>query len=126
MLILMPQYLFRSKPIYIPPHAYTPRYFSSKLQVTATAYSCEAQQTDSTPHITASGAKCQPGVMAVSRDLLKTIPYGSKVWMDGEELVVLDTMHRRWRRRVDIVMPSRGAAIRFGVRRTYIEWESTK
>src|SRR5690625_4279621 len=46
----------------------------------ATAYNSEVNQTDSTPHITATGTRTRFGIVAVSRDLLgDDIPYGSLV-----------------------------------------------
>jgi len=49
------------------------------LNVTATAYTSHPSQTDSTPFITATGARTRLGVIAVSRDLLDDLPYGSRV-----------------------------------------------
>jgi 3D (Asp-Asp-Asp) domain-containing protein len=80
------------------------------LRVTATAYNSEPAQTDSTPFVTASGTRVRAGTLAVSRDLLELLPYGTKIY------VVEDTMHPRWKRRVDFWMPSRAAAWRFGRR----------
>ena len=45
----------------------------------ATAYSSHAAQTDSTPNITATGTRTRPGVIALSRDLLRAFPYGTRV-----------------------------------------------
>jgi len=80
------------------------------FRVTATAYNSDPAQTDSTPLITASGTRARVGTLAVSRDLLKLLPYGTTVY------VVEDTMHPRWERRVDFWMPDRQAARRFGRR----------
>jgi 3D (Asp-Asp-Asp) domain-containing protein len=91
--------------------------------VTATAYSSTPDQTDSTPFITASGARVRPGTLAVSPDLLRdgAVRFGDQVRIEGRLYVVEDTMHRRWRRRVDVWMPSRGEARRWGVRRVRME-----
>ena len=99
------------------------------LTVTMTAYSSEVIQTDSTPFITSTGAQVGLGIVAVSRDLLGgALPYGTKLrivgikanpracgaWDPGIVLEVQDTMHRRKRNQVDIWLPSRAEAIRWG------------
>lgn len=93
----------------------------SKVMVVVeiTHYSSTPDQTDSTPQVTASGTRPKPWTLAVSRDLLPHFPYGSVVELNGQLYVVEDTMHQRWRRRVDIWTPSRAEAIRRG-RRTGI------
>ena len=54
--------------------------FAQTLEVTMTAYSSEAAQTDGTPTITATGEEVGPGVVAVSRDLLNDeLPYGTEL-----------------------------------------------
>lgn len=91
-------------------------------QVTFTAYSSEVRQTDSTPFITASGTRVRPGVIALSRDLLKQYPYGTQARIlhhscglkVAHALVVEDTMHPRKRNQVDIWMPSRAQALQWG------------
>jgi 3D (Asp-Asp-Asp) domain-containing protein len=45
----------------------------------STAYNSLESQTDSTPFITATGETTRSGIVALSRDLLETIPYGSTV-----------------------------------------------
>ena len=100
------------------------------LNVTATAYTSHPSQTDSTPFITATGARTRLGVIAVSRDLLDDLPYGSRVKLQDlsgggrfnrlfsdRVFVVEDTMHARWRNRIDVWFPDNGTAIRFGVRK---------
>ncbi|RJF72756.1 hypothetical protein D3875_15610 [Deinococcus cavernae] len=91
----------------------------------ATAYSSHAAQTDSTPNITATGTRTRPGVIALSRDLLRVFPYGSRVTIQdlsgrynlgGRVFIVEDTMAARKVGSVDIWMPSYGEAIRFGAR----------
>ncbi len=91
------------------------------LTATATAYTCSRRETDSTPTVTASGRRCGHPHLAVSRDLLRILPYGTRVWVDGREFIVADTMARHWRNRIDIPFPSRGEALRFGVRQTKLE-----
>lgn len=44
------------------------------------------------------------GWVALSHDLLKRYPIGTRVCIGGREYIVKDRMHRRWRRRADILM----------------------
>jgi 3D (Asp-Asp-Asp) domain-containing protein len=79
------------------------------LDVDVTAYNARAAQTDRTPTTAAWGDQLRPGmrVVAVSRDLLALgLDRGTRVEIDGlpGEYVVLDKMHRRWTRRVDLFM----------------------
>jgi len=116
--------------------AETPRVLILK----ATAYTSSPHETDRTPYITATGARTRLGIIAVSRDLLKTdLPYGSLVqlvdlgrWQDGADagrynplfenllFVVEDTMNKRKRQQIDIWFPDRSLALRFGVRRVEV------
>ena len=99
------------------------------LEVTMTAYSSEAAQTDNTPTVTATGEEVGPGVVAVSRDLLQTeLPYGTELrvlevnteanacggWNPGMVLEVQDTMHPRRTNHVDIWVETREEALEWG------------
>ena len=103
--------------------------FAQTLEVTMTAYSSEAAQTDSTPTITATGEEVGPGVVAVSRDLLNDeLPYGTELrvvevnseanacggWNPGMVLEVQDTMHPRRTNHVDIWVQTREEALEWG------------
>ena len=104
-----------------------------KLEVTATAYTSLAHLTDSTPFLTASMTRprveyrdgVQWHVVAVSRDLLTVFPYGSKVLLRCPNRLIYglveDTMHVRWRRRVDIWFPDLNQALRWGKKECVIE-----
>lgn len=105
------------------------------LTVRSTGYNSLSAQTDRTPHVTATGARTRFGIIAVSRDLLRTIPYGSRVrledmgsWSGGGRgkydamlsdmvFVVEDTMHPRKSGTIDVWFPARRQAIQWGVRR---------
>ena len=105
----------------------------------ATAYTSSVRETDSTPFITSIGMRTQLGVLAVSRDLLKILPYGTKVRLkdlgtvqgrgrgqfnylfEGRVFVVADVMHSRWREKVDVWLPDRSTALRFGRRLVELE-----
>ncbi|KJF85220.1 hypothetical protein GLP30_06885 [Photobacterium phosphoreum] len=105
-------------------HSYASSF--KKLNVTATAYNSVSAQTDSTPNIAAWGDRLKPGMkaIAVSRDLLKMgLKRGSKVKISGlpGEYVVLDKMHHRWSRKIDIYMGKNvRAAKNWGKRRVTI------
>ncbi|MFC5847441.1 3D domain-containing protein [Deinococcus petrolearius] len=95
----------------------------------ATAYNSLAGQTDSTPHITATGTRTRPGVVALSRDLLRTFPYGTRVTLQdlsgrynfgSRVFIVEDTMAARKTSSIDIWMGSYSEAIRFGARQVRI------
>lgn len=103
--------------------------------VTSTAYTSSVRETDSTPHITATGARTRVGIIALSRDLLGNLPYGSQVKLEdlgniqgrgvgafnkffaGVVFVVEDTMNPRMRQKMDVWMPDRRMALQFGVRK---------
>ena len=110
------------------------------LLLKATAYTSSVRETDATPFVTATGARTRFGIIAVSRDLLGSdLPYGSKVkledlgdWHTGRGkgrfnamlkdvvFIVEDTMHKRKRQQIDVWMPDRSLALKWGVRRVRI------
>jgi len=94
-----------------------------RLKVIATGYSSSPFETDDTPFITAANTQTRPGVLALSRDLLRPytpdapFSFGDKVMLEGlGEFIIEDSMNRRWRRHVDIWFPSRREALVFGRR----------
>jgi len=110
------------------------------LILKATAYTSRHQETDHTPHLTATGAHTRLGIIAVSRDLLELeLPYGSLVklydlgrWHDGQGagefdplfenivFVVEDTMNPRIHQQIDVWLPDYSLARLFGVRRVKV------
>ncbi len=111
------------------------------ITVRATAYNSLASQTDAQPHITATGARTEWGILAVSRDLLReNLPYGSLVrlrdlgsfhtgrgagayhaLLDDTLFVVEDTMHVRKTNQVDLWFADYASAVNWGVRRLEVE-----
>ncbi len=111
------------------------------LTVRATAYNSLASQTDTQPHITATGARTEWGILAVSRDLLREdLPYGSLVrlrdlgsfhtgrgagayhaLLDDTLFVVEDTMHVRKVNQVDLWFADYASAVNWGVRKLEVE-----
>ena len=95
----------------------------------ATAYNSLSGQTDSTPHITATGTRTRPGVVALSRDLLRSFPYGTRVTLQdlsgrynfgSRVFIVEDTMAARKTGSIDIWMGSYRDAMGFGARQVRI------
>lgn len=84
--------------------------------VTATVYHAVEGQCDGNPLVTASGARISSAesaydhrYLAVSRDLLDVFPYGTKVEVSGcgeldGEWVVADTMNRRYKGYIDLLI----------------------
>ena len=100
------------------------------MEVTATAYNSIRAQTANDPAITAWGDTLKPGMkaVAISLDLLDSGFYhGMIITIDGleGEYQVLDKMHRRWTRRIDIYMGMDvQAALIWGKRPVVIRWEA--
>lgn len=86
------------------------------FDVWVTAYSSTPEETDDTPFITAAGTKVRDGIVA-----LNFLPFGTKVKIPtvfGDKiLVVEDRMHPRKAGFVDVWMPTKTAALRFGISR---------
>jgi 3D (Asp-Asp-Asp) domain-containing protein len=111
----------------------------ASLTVRSTAYNSHVSQTDRTPFVTATGARTRFGVVALSRDLLRRIPYGSILriedmggygsgrgrgafnrMLSGVSFIVEDTMHPRKVNTVDVWMASRRTALQWGKRQIRI------
>ena len=98
------------------------------LVVTATAYNSVRSQTDGNPSLAAWGDQLRPGMqaIAVSHDLIQMgLGRGARVRIDGlpGEWVVLDRMHSRWRKRIDVYMGVDVQAARnWGRRQVRIHW----
>src|SRR5579864_3310915 len=79
-----------------------------------TAYSSSPDETDDTPFITANGTHVHDGIVATN-----ILPFGTKVMMPalfGDKIfTVEDRMNRRIKNTMDIWMPSKRAALVFGV-----------
>jgi len=88
---------------------------AQQYSVTATAYSM-------TGRLTATETRARNGIIAVSRDMLHLIPYGSSVIVVPKRgcgfrtglLKVEDTMSASKYRTVDVHLPSRSAAYNWG------------
>ncbi len=98
------------------------------LAVTATAYNSVPEQTDGDPHLAAWGDSLAPGmkVIAVSQDLIPLgLDHRTSVTIKGLPGVylVLDKMHKRWEKRIDIYMGlDLDAARTWGKRQVEISW----
>lgn len=89
-----------------------PRLVISYL-VRATAYTSSVDETDATPWIGACG-RVGPGTVAVSSDLMRVAPCGTRVELLGRRYVVAD--HMPGRRRVDVWHATKTEALAYGVR----------
>jgi 3D (Asp-Asp-Asp) domain-containing protein len=86
--------------------------------VTATAYSPTVEECDETPFITASGRRVRPGIIALSRDIEREfgVKFGDVLYLEGLGYYEFqDRMHWRWKRRVDIFLPTPEGARHFGL-----------
>jgi 3D (Asp-Asp-Asp) domain-containing protein len=98
------------------------------IVVTATAYNSVSEQTDDQPNVTAWGDRLTPGmkVIAVSRDLIPLgLDHRAPVSIEGlpGQYLVLDKMHARWEKRIDIYMGADLKAARaWGARQVRIRW----
>lgn len=92
---------------------------SRSKTVWVTAYSSSPDETDDTPFTTASGKTVRDGIVATN-----LLPFGTKIQIPelfgNKVFVVEDRMHPRKTNVVDVWMPSKEDAIRFGAARTEI------
>lgn len=89
----------------------------TRIAVSVTAYSSTPDQTWGDPFMGYCGP-VGPGTVALSRDLFHPDLCGTTVYLGGRAYTVNDRMGLGWRNRVDVWMPSRGAALRHGIRRS--------
>lgn len=101
------------------------KFVKKTLQVVATAYTAHPDQTDDTPRICAWGDEVRPKTIAVSRDLERLgLTRGKIVFVEGlGRFTVLDRMHERKRKQIDIFMENHREAREFGVQRLTIRWQ---
>jgi 3D (Asp-Asp-Asp) domain-containing protein len=98
------------------------------MTVTASAYNSLRGQTSGNPSITAWGDKLRPGMkaIAVSRDLQRMgLGHRAQVKIKGlpGTYLVLDRMHSRWKKKIDIYMGTdRSRAMHWGKRKVEITW----
>lgn len=99
-----------------------------ELEVTASAYTLAVDEGhDLSPGIGAWGDRLKPDmqVIAVSRDLIPLgLGHRARVQIEGFPGVfrVRDKMHRRWRNKIDILVPSKKQAYEWGKRKVRIKW----
>lgn len=97
------------------PEAITPE----PCPVTIYAYAPVRRCTDKTPHITASNQRVRPGIIAVSRDVERDLgmQFGDKVHIYGlGTFEFQDRMNARYRRSVDVLLPTVKECKKFGVK----------
>ena len=85
----------------------------SILYLRVTAYSSTPEETDSTPFITANGTRVHDGIVATN-----FLPFGTEIQIPslfGNKIfTVEDRMAKRLTDVIDIWMPTKTAALRFG------------
>ena len=130
-----PKPIVAIKPVAPKPAVVAAQRSGPSYMLKSTAYNSLSSQTDRTPFITATGARTRFGVIALSRDMLRSVPYGSLVriedlgaWgsgrgrgtynrmLSGVLFQVEDTMHPRKVRTVDVWFYSRPQALQWGAR----------
>ncbi len=91
---------------------------SKRIAATITAYTPDPRENGGagTKSGTAIGTPIRPGIVAVSRDLLRSgWDFGDKVRIKGLGVFIIeDTMHQRFRRTIDVAVPNRAAARKIG------------
>ena len=89
-------------------------------EVTVTAYAPVRNQTDSTPHVTATKTLAKPGrTCAVSRDLAKMGWLGKTLYIEGYGVwKAEDVMAKKWKKRIDLCMNPKQAK-RFTPQKTW-------
>ena len=91
--------------------------------VTATAYTAVAEECDSTPEVTANMTPSRIGLLALSRDLLQSIPLGSRVIIpELGVFVACDKMNKRFKTSIDILHANKKAAKLFGKKKVTLIW----
>ena len=99
----------------------------NRMTVEASGYNAwDPKQTDDSPGITATGYRWKKGdkLIALSRDLLKIIPYKTEVKIQGLGVYqVEDTMNRRYFKTVDIAFDTKHEARKWGRKLINIEWQ---
>mgnify|MGYP001116764385 CR=1 FL=1 len=115
-----PFYFFQDNTLF----SFAPPFQEKKVErifVLVTGYSSSENQTDETPHITASGTLVREGVVANNY-----LPFGTKIKLPalfGEKIfTVEDRLH--WSKGnylVDVWFENEEEALSFGVKKTYIE-----
>jgi 3D (Asp-Asp-Asp) domain-containing protein len=90
-----------------------PEIANQTMYMRITAYSSSPDETDSTPYITAMGTEVHDGIVATN-----ILPFGTKIEIPslfGDKIfTVEDRMNRRMKDVMDIWMPSKSKALRFG------------
>ena len=92
---------------------------SKKFQIWLTAYSSTPEETDDSPFITATNKTVRDGFIAAN-----FLPFGTKVKIPGffgeKVFVVEDRMSRRKIDFMDVWMPSKEKATKFGIHRAEV------
>ncbi|MBI4159842.1 hypothetical protein HY504_01615 [Candidatus Wolfebacteria bacterium] len=92
---------------------------TKKVRLLVTAYSSSPDETDDTPWVTASGTHTGYGVVATNY-----LPLGTRIRLPkifgNQVFIVEDRMNARYNSRIDVWLPTKAEAIRFGEKFTEI------
>ena len=88
-----------------------------RFHATVTAYSSSPDETWGDPFITASGRRVFAGLVACPRAL----SFGTQVSIGNRTYQCYDRLHRKYDDRFDIWMPTKAAALAFGLQRLEVE-----
>lgn len=96
-----------------------PKIDQKKFEVWVTAYSSTPEETDDSPTVTATNKTVRDGFIAAN-----FLPFGTKVKIPGffgdKIFTVEDRMHRRKDDFMDVWMPSKLDAVKFGIHRAEV------
>ena len=105
--------------IALPAATSTPAATIKTLYLKVTAYASVPEETSDHPFITASGERVADGIVAAN-----FLPFGTRIELPalfGDKIfTVEDRMNQKFSHRVDVWMPSVGAAVDFGIHKTEI------
>lgn len=97
------------------------KFAKASISATVTAYTPAPRENNGRGKKsgTAIGTRIRPGIVAVSRDLLRSgWDFGDKVHIEGLGVFIIeDTMHHRFRRTIDVAVPNMAEAQKIGKRR---------
>ncbi len=103
---------------------YQPRKVRSEVRlVTVTAYNLVSSQTDATPCETVLGPSIDICKLAKEVPLCATWLYPPRTWLKvgNRECYVVDRTARKYKERIDLVLPSYHEAVTFGVQTLLVE-----
>jgi 3D (Asp-Asp-Asp) domain-containing protein len=84
-----------------------------RVVAVVTAYTASADETDSTPELTAAGTRTRLGIAACP----KRHAFGTRIVIEGQEYICEDRMASKFSERFDILVATKAEAFEFGKKR---------